>query len=76
MSQSELDHVANVRADDGRWQSLYKIGAVAALASMVVIPLSMVAFFIWPPFPDDILAVIQEDRLCLLYTSPSPRDRS
>ena len=39
---------------------------------MVVIPLSMVAFFIWPPFPDDILAVIQEDRLAGLMSLDFP----
>ena len=63
MSQSQVDHVANAQPEDGRWQGLYKIGAVAALISVVIIPLSIVAFFIWPPFPDDILVVIQEDWL-------------
>jgi hypothetical protein len=37
------------------------MGAVAALISVVVIPISIVAFFVWPPFPDDVFAVIQED---------------
>ena len=27
---------------------------------MAVIPFSVIAFFIWPTFPDNILAVIQE----------------
>lgn len=63
MSQSQVDHVANAQPEDDRWQGLYKIGAVAALISVVIIPLSIVAFFIWPPFPDDILVVIQEDWL-------------
>jgi hypothetical protein len=61
--QSKLDHVANAQPQDGCWQGLYKIGAVAALISVVIIPLTIVAFFIWPPFPDDILVVIQEDWL-------------
>jgi hypothetical protein len=61
MSQSKLDHVANAQPGDGRWQWLYKIGAVAALLTLVIIPFSVIAFFIWPSFPDDILVVIQED---------------
>jgi len=68
VSQSQLDHAANAQPEDGRWQGLYKIGAVAALISVVIIPLSIVAFFIWPPFPDDILVVIQEDRLAGLMS--------
>jgi len=68
VSQSQLDHAANAQPEDGRWQGLYKIGAVAALISVVIIPLSIVAFFIWPPFPDNILVVIQEDRLAGLMS--------
>ena len=63
MSQSSMDQIANARPQDGRWQGLYRIGAVAALISVIVIPISIVTFFIWPPFPDDILLVIQEDWL-------------
>jgi hypothetical protein len=63
MSQSKLDHAANAQPGDGRWQGLCRVGAVAALISVVIIPITIVAFFIWPPFPDDILAVIQEDWL-------------
>jgi hypothetical protein len=63
LSQSKLDHAANAHPGDVGWRGLYKIGAVAALLSIVIIPLSIVAFFIWPPFPDDILLVIQEDWL-------------
>jgi hypothetical protein len=61
MSQSKLDHVAYAQPGDGLWQWLYKIGAVAALLTLVIIPFSVIAFFIWPSFPDDILVVIQED---------------
>lgn len=68
MSQSKLDHVANALPEDGRWQWLYKIGGVAALISVVIIPISIVAYFVWPPFPDDILVVIQEDRLAGLMS--------
>ena len=58
-----LDPIANVKSEDSRWRSLYRIGAVAALLSVIVIPISIVSFFIWPTFPDDILLVIQEDWL-------------
>jgi len=68
VSQSKLDHVANALSEDGRWQWLYKIGGVAALISVVIIPISIVAYFVWPPFPDDILVVIQEDRLAGLMS--------
>jgi hypothetical protein len=36
---------------------------VAAMISVVVIPLSVAAFFAWPLWPDNILAVIQQDWL-------------
>ena len=61
MSQSELDRAANAQSGDSRWRTLYRIGAVAALISVVIIPLSIAAFFVWPLWPDNILAVIQED---------------
>lgn len=63
MSHSESDGAANPQPGDGRWRSLYRIGAVAAGISIVVIPLSIVAFFVWPLWPDNILAVIQENPL-------------
>jgi len=66
VSQSKLDQIAPAQfedIEDSRWRSLYRIGALAALLSVIVIPISIVSFFIWPPFPDDILFVIQEDWL-------------
>jgi hypothetical protein len=63
MSQSESDLAANAQPGVGRWRSLYRIGAVAAVISIVVIPLSIVTLFVWPLWPDNILAVIQEDWL-------------
>lgn len=63
MTQSELAPAENIR-----WMGLYKIGIVAALISLILIPISMVAFFIWPPFPPDILTVIQEDALAGLMS--------
>jgi hypothetical protein len=63
MPQSEL-----AQAKNARWMWLYKIGIVAAHISLILIPISMVAFFIWPPFPEDILTVIQEDVLAGLMS--------
>jgi hypothetical protein len=68
MSQLELNQVADAETADSRWNWLYKIGGVAALISVVIIPISIVAYFVWPPFPDDILVVIQEDRLAGLMS--------
>jgi hypothetical protein len=63
VSQSESDHAAPAQPRGRRWRSLYRIGAVAATISIGVIPLSIIAFFAWPLWPDNILAVIQEDWL-------------
>jgi hypothetical protein len=63
VSQVNLAPVANAQPGGDRWQRLYKIGAVAALISVVIIPLTIVAFFVWPLWPDDVLLVIQEDWL-------------
>jgi hypothetical protein len=63
LSQSTSAPAAIAQPGDGHWRSLYRIGAVAAVISIVVIPLTIVAFFLWPLWPDNILAVIQEDWL-------------
>ena len=63
MSHSRLDRADNAQPGDSRWRSLYRIGAVAAVISIVVIPLSIATFFVWPLWPDNILAVIQDDWL-------------
>jgi hypothetical protein len=63
MALSEL-----TQAENARWIWLYKIGIAAALVSLILIPISMVAFFLWPPFPTDILAEIQEDTLAGLMS--------
>lgn len=68
MSQLKLNQVPDAETADSRWKGLYKIGGVAALISVVIIPISIVAYFVWPPFPDDILVVIQEDRLAGLMS--------
>jgi hypothetical protein len=63
VSRARLDRTANTQLEDSRWRSLYRIGAVAAVISIVVIPVSIAVFFIWPLWPENILAVIQADWL-------------
>ena len=63
MSPSPEGPGARDQPGGGRWRSLYRIGAVAAVISAIIIPLSVAAFFVWPLWPDDILVVIQEDWL-------------
>ena len=63
MSQLASDRASGAQAGDSRWRSLYRIGAVAAVISVVVIPLSIIAFFVWPLWPDNILDLIQQDWL-------------
>jgi hypothetical protein len=63
MPRVESDPAALAPAEHSRWRTLYRLGAVAALLSVVLIPLSVVAFFIWPTFPDNILDVIQDSWL-------------
>lgn len=48
---------------DSGWNQLFKITAWGIILSAVTIPISMVVFFIWPPFPADIFAVIQGSKL-------------
>jgi hypothetical protein len=57
------------RADQGalRWALLYRVGAVAALASAVLIPIQVAVFMIWPPPLDgtaaDWFALLHRNRL-------------
>jgi hypothetical protein len=63
-----MHQTPRVTDTDSGWRTLYSIAGVAAVISVVIVPLSMAAYFLWPPFPDDILAVIQEDRLAGLMS--------
>jgi hypothetical protein len=47
---------------------------VAAVISIVVIPLSIAAFFAWPLWPGNILAVIQDDWLAGLMGVMTPKN--
>ena len=56
-------------ADEGarRWSLLYRVGAAAAFASAVLIPIQVVVFMIWPPPLDgtaaDWFALLHRNRL-------------
>jgi hypothetical protein len=63
VSQSYSDRASGAQAGDSRWRSLYRIGAVVAVISVVVIPLSITAFSVWPLWPNNILDLIQQDWL-------------
>jgi hypothetical protein len=54
---------SGVETTDSGWNDLYKVGGVAALITVVLMPISIIAYFVWPVFPDDIFTVIQNDRL-------------
>jgi hypothetical protein len=45
------------------WNSLYKIGFISTLMTVLTIILSIISFFIWPLFPKDIFTVIQQNRI-------------
>jgi hypothetical protein len=55
--------------------SLYRIGGIAAVLSTILIPISIIAYFIWPTFPGsavEIFAIIQRDRLAGLMSLDFP----
>jgi hypothetical protein len=57
-----MDRTGVESANSG-WNDLYKISGVAALIAVALMPVSIIAYFIWPVFPDDIFTVIQTNRL-------------
>ena len=47
------------------WQTLHRVGGMAALAVLVLIPIQMVVFFVWPP-PNSVIgwfALFQDNAL-------------
>ena len=42
---------------------LIRISGISAFISTATIPISIIIFFIWPLYPEDILTVIQNDRI-------------
>jgi hypothetical protein len=61
--------IENLNCETGspRWKELYKIGAVAAIVSEIVIVVGIVAFFVYPYAPgnkstEDIFLLLQNDK--------------
>lgn len=48
---------------ENEWQPLYKLGGISAVLTVILIPISIIAFFIWPIFPPNIFDIIQESKL-------------
>ena len=64
MSNSNTDQTLNLF-------TLYKIGGTAAVISTILIPIAIVAYFVWPLFPGsavEIFAIIQSNRLAGLMS--------
>lgn len=54
-----------------KWKGLYIIAGAAALISAALIPVTIIAFFVWPLFPGpavEIFTLIQNDRLAGLMS--------
>jgi len=48
-----MDRLTDTEAADSRWKGLYKFGATAALAMLVLMAAQIIIFIVWPP-PDTI----------------------
>lgn len=58
----------NQKKIDSQWNTLYKIAGVFSLLSVATIVLSIVTFFIWPPFPEQILDLLYNNKLAGLIS--------
>jgi hypothetical protein len=71
VSEPKTDRAANAQLADSRWHSLYRIGAVAAVISVVVIPLTTIAFFVGL-LADGVVFVLAGTPGCGTATVPTP----
>lgn len=65
MSQLRPNQVTDAKTVDSRWNWLYRIGGAAAVLSVVIVPIQIVVFMVWPP-PSTIadwFALFQNDGL-------------
>jgi hypothetical protein len=65
---SKQDQGMNIEAANPRWKELYKIGAIAAIVSEIVLIIGIVASFIYPFAPgnkstESIFLLLQKDKL-------------
>jgi hypothetical protein len=49
LNSLQNDKVAANTAVDPAWSALYKLGSASALASVMLIPITIAVYFIWPP---------------------------
>ena len=48
-SSSQMNQVIDSETADSRWKGLYKVGGMAALTTLVLIPIQIIIFIAWPP---------------------------
>ena len=48
-SSSQMNQVTDAETADSGWKGLYKVGGVAALTTLVLIPIQIIIFIAWPP---------------------------
>jgi hypothetical protein len=58
-----MDQQKIVEGVESKYKWLIRITGISAIISAVLIPISIIAFFIWPLYPKDIFTVIQNDRI-------------
>jgi hypothetical protein len=64
----EIKHInssGSSETADSRWSWLYKLGGAAALVAVVMIPIQIIAFIVWPPptTVGDYFAIFQNNKL-------------
>jgi len=60
-----MNQVIDSETADSRWKGLYKVGGVAALTMLVLIPIQIIIFTVWPPpsTVDGYFTLFQNNRL-------------
>jgi len=58
MNQQEI-----IQGVESKYKGLISLSGICAIISAVLIPISIITFFIWPLYPKDIFTVIQNDRI-------------
>lgn len=58
-----MNQQENIEGVESKYQGLIKLSGICAITSAVLIPISIIAFFIWPLYPKEIFTVIQNDRI-------------
>jgi hypothetical protein len=48
MSQPEQNAISKETIVDGHWKGLYKLGGISILISLILIPVSIVVYILWP----------------------------